>query len=169
VSLALAAATLELLGRDTRSALDEVTGLLDDGSALARLRDLIVAQGGDATVLDDPRGRLPAAPVVREWGPEAGVIDRIACRRLGEIAGALGAGRQRAGDAVDPAVGLEVHVRIGDSVDASGRSGDLPAVRIHARDEGSAERAIGALREAIGTGAAPVGPVPLVHRRIGLP
>jgi len=168
VSLALAAATLELLGRDPDAAREEVTARLDDGSALARLGDLIAAQGGDRTVLDDPRGSLPSAPVVRDWAPRPGVVDHIACRRLGEIAGALGAGRQRASDVIDPAVGLEVHVRVGDTVDATGRFGALPAVRIHASDPESADSAEEALASAIATGDAPVLPTPLIHRRIGL-
>jgi pyrimidine-nucleoside phosphorylase len=167
VSLALAAGTLELLGRGEQEALEEVTTLVADGSALARLGALIEAQGGDAAVLDDPRRTLAVAPVVRDWAPPGGTVARIACRRLGEIAGAMGAGRERAADVIDPAVGLEVHVRVGDQVDASGRSAGLPAVRIHAPDEAAAERAAEALSEAIVTGDASTAAVPLIHRRIG--
>jgi len=169
VSLALAAGTLELLGRGRSEALEEVTGLLDDGSAFARLADLVRAQGGDASVLDDPHARLPSARVVRDWAPRAGVVDHVACRRLGEIAGGLGAGRERVSDVIDPTVGLEVAVRLGDVVDDEGRSGGRPAVRIHAADEASADRAEEALEAAIGTGAQAVRPVPLIHRRIGFP
>jgi pyrimidine-nucleoside phosphorylase len=167
VSLALAAGTLELLGRDEAEAREQVTALLDGGHAFERLAALVHAQGGDAGLLDDPRRTLAAAPVVRDWAPSPGVVDRIACRRLGEIAGGLGAGRQRAGDVIDPAVGLEVHVRIGDEVDASGQVGSAPAVRIHARDEASADAAAESLEAAIRTGPGPVGLVPLIHRRIG--
>jgi pyrimidine-nucleoside phosphorylase len=172
VSLALAAGTLELLGRGPEEALAEVTSLLDDGSALGRLRALVEAQGGDPSVLDDPRATLARSPVVRDWAPPAGTVAHLACRRLGEIAGAMGAGRERASDVIDPAVGLEVHVRVGDVVDSSGRSasGDsagLPAVRIHAPDEAAADRAADALVAAVRTGDAPVARVPLIHRRIG--
>jgi pyrimidine-nucleoside phosphorylase len=167
VSLALAAGTLELLGREEQEAREEVASLLDDGSALSRLAALVAAQGGDPGVLDDPRRKLAGAPVVRDWSPKPGTVDRIACRRIGEIAGSLGAGRQRADDMIDPAVGLEVHVRLGDEVDGAGRSGGLPAVRIHAADEAGADAAAAALEEAIGTGAGPVDPVPLIHLRIG--
>ncbi len=169
VSLALAAGTLELLGRGRAEALEEVTSLLADGSALDRLGSLVHAQGGDASVLDDPRGRLPAAPVVRDWGPAAGSVEHVACRRLGEIAGALGAGRERVADTIDPAVGLEVSVRLGDEVDAHGSCGGRPAVRIHAADEAAAERAAVALDAAVRTGPGPVRPAPLLHRRIGFP
>ena len=167
VSLALAAGTLELLGRTSAEALDEVTALLDTGRGLASLADLIGAQGGDPSVVEAPRSSLAAAPVVRTWAPTAGFVDRIACRRLGEIAGLLGAGRQRAGDTIDPTVGLEVQVRLGDLVDADGRCAGRPAVLVHAADERAADLAVEALEQAIGTGPAPVPAVPLIHRRIG--
>jgi hypothetical protein len=79
-------------------------------------------------------------------------VDTVACRRLGEIAGALGAGRSRAADIIDPAVGLEVHVRIGDAVTEGRTSDGRPAVRIHARDEAAADAAAHALADAIRTG-----------------
>jgi pyrimidine-nucleoside phosphorylase len=167
VSLALAAGTLELLGRGEEEAREEVVELLDTGAALVRLADLVTAQGGDVRVIDEPRSVLRAAPVVRDWAPEPGTVDRIACRRLGEIAGALGAGRQRSGDVIDDAVGLEVHVRIGDVVGADGRCGERPAVRIHAADEAAAEAAARALDTALGTGEGRAERVPLLHRRIG--
>ena len=167
VSLALAAGTLELLGRGEAEAREEIAGLLDDGRALAKLADLVAAQGGDVGVLDDPRAVLRGAPVIRDWAPPAGIVDRIACRRLGEIAGALGAGRQRSGDHIDPAVGLEIHVRRGDRVDADGRSAGLPAVRIHAADDAAADAAAEALASALRTWEGPVERVALVHRRVG--
>jgi pyrimidine-nucleoside phosphorylase len=167
VSLALAAGTLELLGRGGDEALEEVTALLDEGAALQRFGDLVVAQGGDRRVLDAPRDMLPAAAVVRDWAPASGIVHAIACRRIGEIAGMLGAGRQRAADVIDPAVGLEIHVRVGDLVGPDGRCAGRAAVRIHAADEASADRAAEALAQAVVTGSSAMDTVPLVHRRIG--
>jgi len=167
VSLALAAGTLELLGRGGDQALEEVTALLDGGAALERFGDLVVAQGGDRRVIEAPRDVLPVAPVIRDWAPASGIVHAIACRRIGEIAGMLGAGRQRAADVIDPAVGLEIHVRVGDVVAADGRCAGRPAVRIHAADETSADHAAEALAQAVVTGRAAADIVPLVHRRIG--
>ena len=173
LSVALAAATLELLGRGSVEALEEVTALLDEGAALDRMRRLIVAQGGDPAVVDEPTAVLPKAPVERTWSPPAGTVALIDCRRLGEIAVRLGAGRQRAGDAIDPAVGLDVRVRVGDMVTGDGGTREAPAVRIHARDERSAEDAEAALAAAVLTvpgeeGLAHLSP-PLIHRRVGFP
>lgn len=169
VSVALAAGTLELLGRPADEAHEHIVDLLASGRALERLGDLIVAQGGDRGVLDAPRDVLPSAHVVHDWSPASGTVAAIACRRLGEIAGGLGAGRQRAGDRVDPAVGLEVAVRLGDVIGADGCCAGRPAVRIHAADEDAAARAVGALERAIRTGPEPVAAVPLIHHRVGFP
>ncbi|GGI04915.1 thymidine phosphorylase [Egicoccus halophilus] len=164
LSLALTAAMLELTGEAPAAAADRAAHLLDSGAGLDAFRDLVQAQGGDARVADAPDEVLPAAPVVREWRPEAGVITRFDGRRLGELAASLGAGRQRQGDTLDLAVGLVVHGRVGDEVVA-----DEPTVRVHARTEADAEHVLRQLPEAIALGEEPVAAVPLVHARVGLP
>jgi pyrimidine-nucleoside phosphorylase len=161
VSLALAAATLELLGEDATDARRRVTDLLDAGVALERFRAFVEAQGGDPRVAEDPRAVLASAPHVVAWTPATGTVHQIACRRLGELAGMLGAGRRRQGDTVDPAVGLEVLVRVGDAV------GDAPAVLVHARDEASAQLVLEALPEVILVGAGSPERIPLIHARVG--
>ena len=161
--LELAAATLELTGRDPDDARRTVTGLLDDGEALASFRAFVVAQGGDPAVADDPWGVLPAAPHVVAWRPGAGTVARFGCRRLGELAATLGAGRQRQDDVLDLAVGLEVLVRSGDRIEH-----DQPVVRVHARTEADADRVLAQLPGAIEVGEAAFSAPPLVHARIGL-
>jgi thymidine phosphorylase len=114
-------------------------------------------------VVDDPRGVLPEAPVTATWVPEEGVVQGFGCRRLGELAGRLGAGRQRQGDTLDLAVGLEVHVRTGDQVD-----GTSPAVTVHARTDEDAAAVLAELPEAVRIGPDPADPVELVQARVGL-
>jgi pyrimidine-nucleoside phosphorylase len=160
----LAAAALTLTGSDASEARSVITQSLDDGTAKERFREFVHAQGGDPRVVDAPWDVLPAAPVVREWCPGAGVVGGFACRRVGELAGLLGAGRQRQGDPVDPAVGLEVLARIGDRVD-DGQA----LVRVHARTEADAERVLAELPSVVRVGADEVAAVPLVHARVGLP
>ncbi len=161
--LELAAAALELTGVPASEARDRMTGLLNDGSALERFRSLISAQGGDPSVVDDPWTVLPEAPVVQDWVPGAGVVAAIGCRRLGELAGQLGAGRRRQGESIDPAVGLELLVRVGDPVSA-----DQPVVRIHARSDDDAAAVAGELSDVIALKDGDVADVPLVHGRVGL-
>ena len=159
----LGAAALALTGVSAEDAAQRIAAVLSDGRALERFREMVAAQGGDPSVVDDPWNVLPAAPVVRSWTPPAGVVGRFACRRLGELAGRLGAGRMRQGDEIDPAVGLEILVRTGDRLD-----GEAPAVRVHARSEEDAERVLEELPGVVEVGDDEPAPVPLVHARIGL-
>jgi thymidine phosphorylase len=74
---------------------------------------------------------------------------------------ALGGGRMRIGDAVDPAVGFEVDARPGDRVGVGDRLGT-----VHARDGEGLEAGARILRDAIRFGGAPSSR-PLVSHRIG--
>lgn len=141
VSLELAAAGVRTAGLDDdpAAAMDTVTRLLDDGTALERFEQWVEAQGGDPRVATAPDEVLAAAPVVRPWTARGGVLTGVDTRRLGELAGLLGAGRQAPGDELDPRVGLIVRADVGDEV------GDGPTVEIHAADEDAAARVAGEL------------------------
>jgi pyrimidine-nucleoside phosphorylase len=159
----LAAAALSLTGPDLNDARSRITQKMDDGAAKERFREFVEAQGGDPGVVDAPWEVMPGAPVIREWTPGAGVVQGFACRRVGELAGLLGAGRRRQGDPVDPAVGLEVLARTGDRVEDG-----AAVVRIHARTEADAEHVLAELPDVVRIGAEPVAEVPLIHARVGL-
>jgi len=126
----------------------EARGMLEaivhSGRALARFREMTVAQGGDVAMIDDP-SRLPAAPVQVEYrAARSGVVAQVEPRRVGHAIVALGGGRARTDDTVDPAVGIVVPAKPGDRVTA----GQVLAT-VHARDAESAARALAALGEAI--------------------
>ena len=163
LALALAAAALELTGVPAGEAEQQVTQLLESGAALARFRELVEAQGGDPEVTSTPWMVLPQAPVARDWAPPEGYVSGFACRRLGELAATLGAGRQRQDDVIDPAVGLEVLVRTGDHVD-----GTQPGVRVHAKTEEDADRVLAELDSVVLVAPSEVAPAPLIHARVGL-
>jgi pyrimidine-nucleoside phosphorylase len=161
--LALAAAALQLTGVPADEAADRVARLLHDGSALDRFRRFVAAQGGDPAVADAPREVLDAAPVAVPWRPGAGAIHGFDCRRLGELAARLGAGRLRQGDELDLAVGLEVHVHTGDVLDD-----DTVAVTVHARSDDDASGVLAELERAVHVGPGSVDPVELVLARVGV-
>jgi pyrimidine-nucleoside phosphorylase len=163
LSVALTAAALELTGCGREEAAALAEEVLATGQALERFRAFVTAQGGDASVTDDPWAVLPAAPVVEEWRPGAGHVTVTRCRRLGELAGRLGAGRRRAGDSLDLAVGLELLVRTGDELAA-----DTVAVRVHARDADAAAAVLAELPTVVDVGEQPVEARALVHGRVGL-
>ncbi len=146
VTVALAAELLLSGGvADERSeARRTLEGLLAGGSAAERFARLVERQGGDARVVED-LDRLPTAPVRRPVPADrGGRVTGVDAREVGLVAGGLGAGRQKIGQPVDPAVGLEVHARPGRLVEAG-----EPVVTIHARDEAAAEAAAERLKRAI--------------------
>lgn len=98
------------------NARDEVQEALRSGRALAKLRAMVEAQGGDVRMIDDP-SRLPAAPVVETArAPVAGFVARLDAGIVGETMTALGAGREKKGDPVDHRVGVIFHCKVGDRV-----------------------------------------------------
>lgn len=160
LSLILAAAALELTGAEPAEARRRAEDALEEGRALESLRSMVRAQGGDHRVVERPREVLPRAPVIRPWEPRRGVVTAIACRRTGELVRRLGAGRTQPGQAVDPAVGLELPVRVGDRV------GGEPAGWVHARTEEQADGALARLDALVEVGEEEPAIPPLIHRRV---
>jgi pyrimidine-nucleoside phosphorylase len=97
-----------------RQAQEAVAG----GAALARMRALVEAQGGDPSVVDDPTSRQGSEPVaVLEAPPHArGYVTDLDARALGWAAVRLGAGRATKEDAVDPVAGFTLLKKPGDPV-----------------------------------------------------
>ncbi len=115
--------------RTQNSARAQCQAALEDGRALAKFRQLIAAQDGDASVIDDP-ARLPAAAHIEDVpAPRAGYLAQVHAREIGLAAVDLGAGRARKGDSIDHAVGIIVHHKVGDRV----RRGDR-LFSLHAND-----------------------------------
>ncbi|GHH80475.1 thymidine phosphorylase [Kitasatospora indigofera] len=134
---------------------------LADGSALAALRRWVEHLGGDVRQIDDP-ALLPAADVrLAVPAPASGVVHRIDGDELGRIAAELGAGRARADSPIDPAVGIQLHRRVGDPVRA-----DEPVAELHLRtthDQAALlQRTAAAFTVADGPATAP----PLIHHTI---
>jgi len=92
--------------------------LVSNGVALQKFREMVRAQGGDERIVDD-RKRLPQARSrVAVPAATSGFISAIDCERVGVASLVLGGGREKKEDTVDPAVGLIVHKKIGESVSA---------------------------------------------------
>jgi pyrimidine-nucleoside phosphorylase len=135
---------------------------LDSGAALARFAEWIDAQGGDPRVVDDP-GLLGDARCSREVvTPVGGWIECFDTEMVGRSAMALGAGRKRVEDTIDPNAGLVLAVSLGDEVAAGATLGTLYAAEDRLLDEGEA-----LLRGAISLGDAEVARPPLIHGRGG--
>jgi len=102
---------------DLPAARAAVEAAIADGRGLAKLEEIVRAQGGDPAAIRDP-ARLPRAAGTYEVpSPAAGRVEAIDGEAIGLAAVALGAGRARVEDAVDPAVGLVVGKKLGDPVE----------------------------------------------------
>jgi pyrimidine-nucleoside phosphorylase len=110
-----------VLGKTAQSleeARQMVENALTSGQAWEKFRVLVEAQDGDVRFVDHPE-RLPSAELVETVkAPQSGWLKAIHAREVGETAVALGAGRARKGDAVDHAVGIIIHCKVGDRVEA---------------------------------------------------
>ena len=123
--------------RDKAAARKQVEAALADGRGLAKLRELAVAQGGDARVIDDP-SRLAQAPHVETLrAARSGVVAAVAADRVGIASVHLGAGREKKGDPIDLRTGIVLHAKIGDHVErgapfaevhVAGKPGDAAAI-----------------------------------------
>lgn len=90
--------------------------VIEDGSALQLFKEMIEAQGGDGSIIDNPK-RLPQATYTYEvFAPQDGYIEKIIANDIGVAAMLLGAGRATKEDEIDMAVGLRLHKKIGDVV-----------------------------------------------------
>lgn len=144
--------------------LEEARGLLkeviENGKALALFADLIEAQGGNPEVVKDvsllPKARYEI-PVVAE---KSGYVTKIEADDLGIAAMLLGAGRATKEDQIDLAVGIVLHKKVGDYVEAG-----EALVTLHANQEDvSASRDL--VLQHISLGDEKVSPAPLVGELI---
>jgi pyrimidine-nucleoside phosphorylase len=135
---------------------------ISSGAALGKFRDMVAAQGGDVRVADDS-GRLPQAKLRKALAsPRSGFVTDVDAMGVALAALRLGAGRARAEDKVDHAVGVDHLVKVGDPVKAG-----APLCRIHARSAGAAKEAAGMLLAAITVGDERREPARLVDEIIG--
>jgi thymidine phosphorylase len=91
--------------------------VLESGKALECLRQNIEAQGGDPRVCDDPAAFLPlVSETVKVESPRSGFITRVDTTEIGHAIAAIGGGRVRIEDTIDPTVGFTSELKIGDRV-----------------------------------------------------
>ena len=120
---------------------------------------MVEAQGGDPRVADDPWSVLPRAAVVQPvLSDRAGTLATVDAEALGQASVALGAGRMRKGDPIDPSVGIVMRAKLGQHVDHGSSIGE-----VHAADPAAADHATAAILAALTFAEGPVDVPPLVH------
>ncbi len=128
---------------------------LADGSAWQKFRQLVQAQSGDVSYVDDP-DKLPKASLIEVVpAPRSGYLAQVHARTIGEAAVLLGAGRAQKNDPIDHAVGFIIHHKVGDPI----RQGE-PLFTIHASRPETLSTAIAAILQAHQIVDRPVPPLP---------
>ncbi|MGP8173931.1 MAG: thymidine phosphorylase [Terracidiphilus sp.] len=159
LSLILAGWMIHLGGRASTQDAGRQLGeaALEDGSALAVFFKMIEAQGGDTTVFDDPTFHKPGATeVLKAW--DSGFIAEMDTTKIGWAVQRLGAGRERAGEPVDPHAGIEFHARLGAHVQQG-----QPIATLYATTPALLPEPIALLKQAISLSKAPPDAVALVR------
>src|ERR1039458_3119629 len=115
------AARMIFLGKKAPS-LEEARRLAEaklvDGSGYKKLKQVVAAQGGNPQALDKFE-LLPNATGMREVSsPRGGYVSSINAEDIGNASNMIGAGRDKKDDAIDPAVGIILEVKVGEKVDA---------------------------------------------------
>ena len=89
---------------------------IQDGSALAKFREMIKRQGGDPSFMDT-KELLPLGPFSEEiCAEQAGIVTKVCADGIGHTALVLGAGRETKDEAIDPGSGVFVCKKVGDPV-----------------------------------------------------
>jgi pyrimidine-nucleoside phosphorylase len=160
------AAYMLILGQkapDIETGLAMAERAMQDGSGLRKFQELVIAQHGDVSTIDN-LDKLPKAkfiePVLAE---KSGWVNSVNAREVGETSVQLGAGREKKGDPIDPAVGVMVYAKIGDAIEAG-----QTLFEIHANNAGKLLQAKERLKNAIEITQDRVERPPYFHGVIGL-
>ena len=160
VTLSLAAHMIHLAGQ-ARS-IDHASKLayeaVSKGEAATRFRQIIIAQGGDPSVMDNPDLLPRAAHVHNLSATKSGFVTRCDAKLLGLASSVLGAGRDRVDDPIDLAVGIHLNKKLGDRV----VKGDV-LCRIHWNDDKRLANALPMIEQAFEIKPRPPRRRPLIH------
>ena len=146
--LCLSLGSCMLMAGGRTGSLEEARALLKqaiaDGSALAKLAELVEAQGGNPEQVYHPE-TLPKASIVRSIpAMKSGYISKILCDEVGICSLILGGGRETKESSIDLSVGILLEKKVGDYV----QEGE-PLAYIHANDEEKCLAAMHRYKEAV--------------------
>jgi pyrimidine-nucleoside phosphorylase len=132
---------------------------LQDGSAMDVFLRMVSAQGGETHIFAAPAA-FHAPKFRRELrAARSGFAARMDCEQIGWAVQRLGAGRERAGEPVDPHAGLAMHVKLGATIEEG-----QPLVTLFSEGEARFAEPERLLRDAMQIGEQPVAPLPLVRQ-----
>jgi pyrimidine-nucleoside phosphorylase len=139
----------------------ELEKAIGTGRAAEKMQQIIEAQGGNPAVVDDPSVLPQASQVELFPAPRRGFVAKIEPRTIGRGIIALGGGRTKIEDRVDPSVGFVITAKPGDWVEAG-----EPLATVFAADRSGVEEGRATLRAAIVIADEADPPLPLVSHRV---
>jgi pyrimidine-nucleoside phosphorylase len=162
-TLVLGAEMLVLGGKakDLAEGTAKLRDAIASGAAVRVMERMVEAQGGDASVVADPSRLVIAKEVVEIRASRGGFVTDVDALAIGLTGVAMGAGRTRADQAVDPAVGLAIDAKPGDAV----KEGQALA-RIFVRTRSDADPLLGRVAAAFTVGDTAPAVAPLVVERL---
>lgn len=98
---------------DGKEIIDKV---INNGSALEKLRDFINASGGNGNLVDDYNLLPTPKSVLEVYSKEEGYVSKIKAEEIGKAAMIIGAGRATKEDIIDHAVGIKILKKVGNQV-----------------------------------------------------
>jgi hypothetical protein len=156
------AASAEQLAASAEESRRKVRDSLESGRAAEKFAAMVTAQGGPTNLLEHPELFLPAAAIASPVFPaQAGYVSAIDARAIGMAVIALGGGRQRVEDPIDPSVGISQISGVGCRVDTH-----TPLAFIHASSEDDRDRAAQLLSDAYTIGNEVVEVRPAIYAQI---
>lgn len=164
VSLTLAEKMLVLsdLAGDAVEARKMLVNAIDNGSGYSKLRSMLIELGGDSRYIDNPNMLIETKRMIPVCKNAEGFISNVNARRIGIAARLLGAGREKAEDSIDSAVGILMKKRCGDFI----KSGE-PFACMYVNDERNLKEAEQELMNAVQISETKIEPAPLIYKIIG--
>jgi len=136
--------------------------ILGSGEALERFRQNVAAQGGEPRVCDDPAKYLPlVTESFKVESPRSGFVSKVNTAEIGHAIAAIGGGRLRIDDAIDPSVGFIAELKIGDRIDAGAALGT-----VYCREESKAKEAAQRIQTAYEIDHQPPKEIPQLIREV---
>lgn len=162
ICIALASNMLFLAGKgELESCCTMAQNSISDGSAFQKLKEMVAAQGGDVSVLDDPNQFSQAKIHFDVAAEKSGYLYSVNTEQCGIASMELGAGREKKEDTIDYSAGIILHKKIGDFVKAG-----EPIATLYSSTEDLCRTAECTLQKAIDIREEKPSRKPLVYARV---
>ncbi|MBO7299502.1 MAG: thymidine phosphorylase [Kiritimatiellae bacterium] len=161
MALAVEMVLLAKLAETPEEAKAKLEVALESGAALQKFREMVIAQGGDARIVDD-YSLMPQAPVKLDVCADAsGYVETIDADAIGRMVLLLGGGRRQVTDSINYGVGISNLIKLGTEV----KPGDR-LMTIHAASEAEGKALISSARDAVKLSISPLTAPELIYERI---